>query len=54
MKKFKLKRDSLLFSLGALVSSFALLVTTCNVNTTCFWVMHQDEIPDSAKKLRKF
>lgn len=50
----KLKKNDWIFSLGALIASLALIVTTLNVNTACFWVMHQDEIPDSAKKLRKF
>lgn len=52
MKKI-LKKD-LLYTLGSVVSAFALVVTTFNVNTTCAWIMHQDELPKSAKKLRKF
>lgn len=52
MKNF-FKKD-LLYTLGSVVSAFALVVTTFNVNTTCAWIMHQDELPKSAKKLRKF
>lgn len=52
MKKF-FKKD-LVYTLGSVISSLALVVTTFNVNTTCAWIMHQDELPKSAKKLRKF
>lgn len=52
MKKFKNK--NWLYSLGSIVASFALMVTTLNVNTTCAWIAHQDELPKSATKLRKF
>ncbi len=52
MKTFKNK--NWLYSFGSVVASFALMVTTMNVNATCAWVVHQDELPKSAKKLRKF
>lgn len=52
MKKF-LKKE-LIYTLGGMISSLALLITTFNVNTTCAWIMHQNELPKSAKKLRKF
>lgn len=50
----KLKINNLVFTLGTFVAFFAFMVTTINVNTACFWIMHQDEVPKSAKKLRKF
>jgi len=36
------------------LSALALVLTTFTVNSTCFFTMHQDEIPEVAKKLRKF
>lgn len=48
------KHKKLLYTLGSLVSSFALMITALNVNTTCAFIAHQPEVPDSAKKLRKF
>ena len=38
---------------GAL-AAFAMVVTTLVANSTCIYIMHQDEMPESAKKLRKF
>lgn len=52
MKRFKDK--SWFYTLGRMVAAFAFMVTTINVNTTCMWHAHQDELPKSAKKLRKF
>lgn len=47
MKKFLQKY-------GGFIASLAIIVTTLNANTTCLFIMHQDELPESAKKLRKF
>lgn len=49
-----LKDKTLVYSLGNILTTFALMVTTLNVNTTCAWVAHQEELPETAKKLRKF
>ncbi|MFA9375858.1 MAG: cyclic lactone autoinducer peptide [Lachnotalea sp.] len=38
----------------SLVASIALALTTLNVSTACWYIMHQDEIPEEAKRLRKF
>lgn len=38
----------------SIVASLALFVTTANVNGACFLIAHQPELPDGAKKLRKF
>ena len=43
-----------IYILGTAVAFFAIVVTTFNANTTCYWIAHQDELPKSAKKLRKF
>lgn len=37
-----------------LVALSALFVTACNVNLTCMYWVNQPEIPEKAKKLRKF
>ena len=42
------------YVLGSMLSSFALMITALNVNTTCAFIAHQPEIPNSAKRLRKF
>lgn len=47
MKKFIKKHSGLLAAL-------ALVITSFTVNSTCIFTMHQDEVPKSAKKLRKF
>lgn len=47
-------KNNWLYTLGSLVSAFALMITTLNVNTTCYWIIHQPKLPKEAKKLRKF
>lgn len=37
-----------------LIASSALLVTVFNVNLACMYWINQPEIPEKAKKLRKF
>lgn len=39
---------------GGALAALALTVTTVNVNSTCFWINGQPELPADAKKLRKF
>lgn len=43
-------------STGALssVAALALVVTATNVSTCCWFILGQDELPDNAKKLRRF
>lgn len=36
------------------VAAMALMVTSANVSTCCWFVMGQDELPENAKKLRRF
>lgn len=33
---------------------FALAMVIYTVNATCIWAHHQPEVPDAAKKFRKF
>lgn len=47
MKKFIEK------NLG-LIASLAFVITTVTANSTCICLIHQDRLPDEAKKLRKF
>lgn len=39
---------------GSWMAALALVVTSMNANSACIFLMHQPEIPESAKKLRKF
>lgn len=39
---------------SGLLAALALVITTFTVNSTCIFTMHQDEVPETAKKLRKF
>lgn len=39
---------------GGLLVALALVVTTLSVNSACMYLLHQPELPASAKKLRKF
>lgn len=36
------------------VAAIALMVTTTNISTCCWFILGQDKLPDNAKKLRKF
>lgn len=43
-----------LMKVSGIIASFALLITVMNVNTTCFWIIHQPKLPNGSQKLRKF
>ncbi len=47
MKGFLMKYSHIL-------SAFALIVTTFACNRSCSLILHEPNLPDSAKKLRKF
>lgn len=36
------------------IAKAAIMATTVNVNSACFFVIHQPKLPKGAKKLRKF
>lgn len=36
------------------LASLALVITASNVNTACWYIMGQEELPENASKLRKF
>lgn len=48
------KTNALLIKLGSLVASLAFLVTFSNVNSACIGIIHQPELPEGAKELRRF
>ena len=37
-----------------MLAALAMVFTTLTVNSTCTWMTYQEELPDTAKKLRKF
>jgi len=39
---------------GNYIAALAIAITTLNANSTCLCIMHQDVLPEEAKKLRKF
>ncbi|WP_295216113.1 cyclic lactone autoinducer peptide [Ruminococcus sp.] len=39
---------------GGMFAALAMLVTAWTVNSTCIYLTHQEELPEHAKKLRKF
>ncbi|HAG14643.1 MAG TPA: cyclic lactone autoinducer peptide [Ruminococcus sp.] len=40
--------------IGSLLAALAILFTTATMNAACNFIMYQDELPEEAKKLRKF
>lgn len=41
-------------SFFSLIATLALVITTISVNSACWYVMGQDELPINAERLRKF
>lgn len=39
---------------GSFLAALAIMMTTLVVNSTCTILFYQDELPEEAKKLRKF
>lgn len=39
---------------GGVLAALAMMVTALTVNSTCIYLTHQEELPENAKKLRKF
>lgn len=40
-------------SLLKMTTLMAMVVTVCNVNAACAWVLHQPKIPEGAMKYKK-
>lgn len=51
MKKSILKVYGLF---GSMIAALAMMMTVMTVNSTCIYLTHQEELPQDAKKLRKF
>lgn len=43
----------LVYKFGSVIASLALMVTVANVNTSCFFMAHQPQLPKGAKQLKK-
>ena len=39
---------------GGFLAALAIVVTTMNANAACVCIMHQDSLPDEAKRRRQF
>lgn len=48
------KLNSLVLKFGMTFASLALIITSMNANRVCMYIAHQPELPEGAKKLRKF
>ena len=46
--------NKIFFKIGGLLASFALMITALNVNSACYFLIHQPKLPQGAEKLRKF
>ncbi len=51
MKKFISKH---IWKLGSCVAAMAVMMTAVTANSACVWFSHQEELPKTAKNLRKF
>lgn len=38
---------------GTFLAAAVLFITTCNVNSTCIYVVHQPKMPEEANRLKK-
>lgn len=38
---------------STVIASLAMVITTCTVNSTCQFLMHQPELPEGADRLRR-
>lgn len=54
MKKYGSLMYGVSDSILKLIAAMALGVATLSVNQCCMWFLGQDEIPENAKKLRRF
>ncbi len=45
---------TIMIKFSGLFAAVALMITAATANAACAFVMHQPEMPEGAKKLRKF
>lgn len=43
----------IMYKFASVFASFALLVTVANVNSSCFFMAYQPELPENANRLKK-
>jgi len=46
--------NKLIMKYGGMLAALALVVTTLTANSACIFYTHQEQLPESAKALRKF
>lgn len=46
--------EKIILKYGGMLAALAMVFTTLTVNSTCTWMTYQEELPETAKKLRKF
>ncbi|MCL2564257.1 MAG: cyclic lactone autoinducer peptide [Defluviitaleaceae bacterium] len=46
--------DKLYLKFGSMVASLALVFSFVGANAACFGALHQPELPENVKKLRRF
>lgn len=51
---FAVKSKNMFMKLSGTIATFALVITTLIANSACTYIMYQDELPEGAKKLRRF
>lgn len=44
----------ILMKYSGMLAAVAMVFTTLTANTACTWMSYQEELPETAKKLRKF
>ncbi len=44
----------LILKFGSAIAGVALMITALNVNSTCYFLIHQPKLPKGAEKLRRF
>ncbi len=50
----RLSETRMLGAVLSIISVMALWVTALNVNACCFYIAHENELPEEATSLRKF
>ena len=54
MRKLKNVLNTVAFKSLSMVAAAVFMVTATNVNTCCWYYFGQDELPEEARKLRRF
>ena len=54
LKMQRINMKKIILKYGGMLAALAMVFTTLTVNSTCTWMTYQEELPETAKKLRKF